>query len=186
MCRDDDQLEKKSSAPKQDFEARVKELFPQLVAEGMPPNAAAAKAIKQATAEQNNASPSMKIEEGGLRGESEKCTVEIGNNTIEAMVDKMCQLNDGDKTKVSNVISIAKKYVANVQKDPFNPRFRNFRLSNKVFDQITSTPGSIELLMNLGFAVFHSDVDFVASIPLSVDLALLGDLFDKLLKASNS
>ena len=94
----------------------------------------------------------------------------------------MCQLNAGDKTKVANVLSTAKKYVANVQKNPSNPRFRNFRLSNKVFDRITSTPGSIGLLKSLGFVIFHSDADFVTSIPLSVDLTLMGSVFDNLMK----
>ena len=113
----------------------------------------------------------------------EECTIETSNKTIEEIANTMCQLNGGDKTKV--VLSTAKKYVANVQKDPSNPRFRNFRLSNKVFDKITSTPGSIDLLKNLGFAVYHSDVDFVASIPLATDLSLMSDVLDKLLETSS-
>lgn len=106
--------------------------------------------------------------------------------TLGAVAEKMCQVNAGDKKKVANVLSIAKKYVTNVQKDPSNPRFRNFRLSNKVFDQITSTPGSIELLMNLGFAFFPSDIDFVASIPLAVNLTMMCHVMDNLLKEYNS
>eukprot|EP00580_Thalassiosira_gravida_P016583 CAMPEP_0201663636 /NCGR_PEP_ID=MMETSP0494-20130426/5360_1 /ASSEMBLY_ACC=CAM_ASM_000839 /TAXON_ID=420259 /ORGANISM="Thalassiosira gravida, Strain GMp14c1" /LENGTH=1060 /DNA_ID=CAMNT_0048142267 /DNA_START=184 /DNA_END=3366 /DNA_ORIENTATION=+ len=169
-----------------DPSARVKELFSQLVAKGMEPNAAAVEAIKQATVEQKKPLVSTELEEGTIQGTCENCAVEIENNTIDMMVEKICQLNAGDKSKIVMILSTAKKYVANVRKDPSNPRFRNFRLSNKVFDRITSNPGSIELLMKLGFVVFHSDLDFVASIPLSVDLTLMGDVFDNLLTKYSS
>jgi len=168
------------------FADRVEELFKQLKAKGMDPNAAATEAINQASAEQKNPSTSIELEEGSLQGTCKISAVEAGNKTIEAIIEKTCLLNGGDETKIANVLSTAKKYVANVQKDPSNPRFRNFRLSNKVFDRITSTPGSVELLVNLGFAIFHSDVDFVASIPLSVDLALMNEVFDNLLAKYNS
>jgi hypothetical protein len=91
-------------------------------------------------------------------------------------------MNSDDKDKVIAVLSTARRYVANVQKDPANPKFRNFRLSNKVFDKITSNAGSMELLKALNFSVFHSDIDFMASIPLSSDLKLLDKVLDKLLK----
>mmetsp|Transcript_13169 Transcript_13169/g.24217 ORF Transcript_13169/g.24217 Transcript_13169/m.24217 type:complete len:1061 (-) Transcript_13169:102-3284(-) len=186
LVRKKEPFEKMKPPSTVDSAARVKAIFSELVAKGMEPNAAAAEAIKQATVEQQNPSVSTELKEGALQGTSEKCAVEMGSNTIEAMAENICQLNAGDKTKIGNLLSTAKKYVANVQKDPSNPRFRNFRLSNKVFDTITSTPGSIELLMKLGFVVFHSDIDFVASIPLSVDLNLMGDVFDNLLKTYNS
>jgi len=174
----------KTSTSNLDFEARFKDLFSQLIAKGMDPNAAAAEAIKQATVEQKySASLSTKLEAGTLDGTIENNSLEMEMNTVRAVAAKTCQLNLGDKIKVSKVLSIAKKYVANVQKDPANPRFRNFRLSNKVFDQITSTPGGIELLVNLGFAIFHSDTDFMASIPLAVNLTLMADVMDSLFKA---
>jgi len=178
--------EKANKPSTADSAARVKEIFAELVGKGMAPNTAAAEAIKQATAEQKNPGPSARLEEGDVQGTCENSTVEMGIVAVEAVAEKICQLNGGDKDKLGKVLSTAKKYVANVQKDPYNPRFRNFRLSNKVFDTITSTPGSIELLTKLGFVVFHSDMDFVASIPLSVDLSLMGDVFDNLLKAYSS
>lgn len=162
---------------------RVKELFSQLVAKGMQPNAAAAEAIKQTTAEQSKAQVPTKLKEGPLRGTSEIYAVELEKKSIEAMAEKTCQLNAGDKQRVVNLLSTANKYVVNVKKDPSSPRFRNFKLSNKIFDQITSTPGSIDLLTSLGFTVFNSDADFVASIPLSADLTVMGEVFDKLLHA---
>jgi len=172
--------------PKNNSAARVKEIFSRLVSEGMEPNGAAAEAIKQATAEQKNPSVTTKLEEGKLCGTMEKCAVKTDSNVIKSMAEKMRQLHAGDKSKMEIVLSTAKKYVSNVQKDPSNPRFRCFRLSNKVFDRITSTPGSIELLKSIGFAFFPSDVDFVANIPLTVDLVLMGDVFDNLLKTGNN
>mmetsp|Transcript_22090 Transcript_22090/g.48034 ORF Transcript_22090/g.48034 Transcript_22090/m.48034 type:complete len:968 (-) Transcript_22090:25-2928(-) len=170
----------------EDSAARVKEIFSHLVATGLEPNAAAAEAIKRATSEQKKSSMTVKLEEGRFSGTGEMCALETVINTIEEVAEVMCQLNARDKAKVGNVLSTAKKYVTNVQKDPSNPRFRTFRLSNRIFDGITSTPGSIELLTNLGFTVFHSDVDFVASIPLWVDLDLMVNVFDNLLKTYSS
>jgi hypothetical protein len=92
-------------------------------------------------------------------------------------------LNNNEAAKFASVVTTAKKYITNVQKDPSNHRFRSFRLSNKVFDQITSVAGSIELLTCLGFSIFPSDVDFVASIPLSADLKTMSDTLDKILEA---
>ena len=180
----------------EDFQARVKEIFTSLVASGHTPNAAAAEAIKQATAEQNN--PSVKLEQGNIKGNVEVCKDETVSYSIEEKANRLsemhCEMNglnlaskserisSGAKSVV-NVLSIAKKYVANVQKDPYNPRFRNFKLSNKIFDSITSNRGSIDLLTTIGFAVYHNDIDFIASIPLSTNLALLSNVLDSLIKA---
>lgn len=153
-----------------DFSARVKEIFAQLVATGMQPNSAAAEAIKQATTEQN-APFVFELKAGTLTGTSEVCVA-------RAMNDKICELN---RTDIVTILTTAKRYLTNVQKDQSNPRFRNFRLGNKVFDQITSIPGGIAFLTDLGFSVFHSDDDFIAIIPLTVDLEAIANVFDKLL-----
>uniref|UniRef100_A0A7S2L2R3 Thioredoxin domain-containing protein n=1 Tax=Skeletonema marinoi TaxID=267567 RepID=A0A7S2L2R3_9STRA len=170
-----------SPLSKDDIAARVKELFPQLVAQGLAPNEAAAEAIKQATLQQSDS----KLDSGHMGGESKIVThydppVKT-DMSVATTADNIYRMNSDDKDKVVAVLSTAQKYVANVQKDPTNPRFRNFRLSNKVFDKITSNAGSMELLKSLNFSVFHSDIDFVASIPLSVDLELLGKVLDKVL-----
>jgi thiol-disulfide isomerase/thioredoxin len=172
LIRKKDQGAKSKVVPStEDFAAIVKEIFSQLVATGMEPNRAAAKAIEQATSKQKVPSRFTKLEVGTISGTSEIKTE--SDDTV------LYQLNDEDMNKV---LTVARKYVTNVQKDPSNPRFRNFRLSNKVFDQITSTRGGIELLTNLGFAIYHSDDDFVASIPLAVDLSAMCHVFDNLLK----
>ena len=163
-----------------DFAARVKEIFPELVAMGMEPNAAAAKAIEQVTAEQTKSTKSVaKLDVGTLLGTSKICNViDDAGITVPKLL-----INDTDNMRI--VLNVAKKYVTNVLKDPTIPRFRNIKLSNKVFDQITSIPGGIELLTNLGFAVYHTDEDFVASIPLYIDLTLMCRVFDSLIKSSS-
>lgn len=153
-----------------DFSARVKEIFSQLVATGMNPNSAAAEAINQATTEQKDPCVS-ELKAGTLAGTSEV-------RVAYAMNAKLCELNRND---IITILTTAKRYLTNVQKDQSNPRFRNFRLGNKVFDQITSIPGGIAFLTDLGFSVFHSDDDFIASIPLTVDLAAMANVFDNLL-----
>ena len=155
-----------------DFSAHVKKSFTQLVATGMEPNSAAAEAIKLATIDHKDPIAITRLETGKLGG-----TSELING--KGICENLCELS---RTDVINVLTIAKRYLSNVQKDPSNPRFRNFRLGNKVFDQITSTPGGIAFLTDLGFSVFHSDDDFVASIPLTVNLAEMADVFDNLLK----
>ena len=169
--------DEKEGQSKDDFSTLVKSIFTELTSTGMSPNAAATEAMKRATAKQNN--PSTKLEEGTINGTVEKCSVEPRNETIASVMESMCQLNDGDKGKVGNVLSTAKKYVVNVLKDPSNPRFRNFKLSNKVFDSITSAAGSIDVLRHLGFAVYSTEDDFYASIPLPTNLSLMLDNLSK-------
>ncbi|KAL7538660.1 hypothetical protein ACHAWF_006166 [Thalassiosira exigua] len=171
------------ASPKQNFQERFKEIFSKLVAEGAEPNAAAVEAIKLATSEQAKGASNHtnKLKEGTIVGSSEVCAAEEVS-TIGTLAEHMCEANAGDKSKVAYVVSTTKKYVANVKKDPSNPRFRLFRLSNKVFDKIASAPGSLDLLTSVGFVVFHSDTDFVASIPCSTDLTMMSSVLDHLLK----
>lgn len=157
-----------------DISARVKEIFSELVATGMDPNSAAAEAIKQTTTEQKDSMDITRLETGTLIGTSEVYV-------CEGMSGKLCELNKSD---IKNVLAIAKRYLVNAQKDPSNPRFRSFRLGNKVADQITSTPGGVAFLTDLGFSVFHSDDDFVATIPLTVNLEAMADVFDNLINTS--
>ena len=169
---------------KDDIAARVKDLFPKLVAQGLSPNEAAVEAIKQATSQQSSAQ--VVLNQGKIDGESKSVTPYDPDDTSVSKIAGVIKMNDKDKDKMVTILSTAKKYVANVQKDPTNPRFRNFRLSNKVFDKITSNPGSNEFLKSCNFSVFHSDVDFVASIPLSVNLDMLVKVLDKMLETHQS
>ena len=171
-------IRKNTSGKSEDAAATVKKIFTELVTNGTPPNEAAVKAIEHST------NQSISLAEGDLKGSSNSnYLVDTTAMSVKKALDGMLQLNSNEKGKVVNVINIAKKYVTNVQKDPTNPRFRSFKLSNKVFDQITSATGSLDLLTLIGFSVFPSDIDFMASIPLSADLKTMTEVLDKVLEA---
>jgi len=65
------------------------------------------------------------------------------------------------------------KYVSNARRDPSCPKYRSIRLSNKVFDRITSSDRGIDLIIRCGFHVHVTDVDYIASIPLAANLELM-------------
>ena len=157
-------------------EVIIKKIFTELVASGMTPNDAAAEAIKRSSIQ------SVSLTEGPLKADTGHSDVSLEIMSVENTAEAMLRKNHGDKAKLTTVLSTAKKYVTNVQKDETNSRFRVFRLSNRVFDQITSVPGSITLLRCIGFSIFSSDIDFVASIPLSTDLKAMVEVLDKLLE----
>jgi nucleoredoxin len=169
-------MRKKEAETPEDPAAVVKRIFNKLVANGLSPNDAAAEAINRSTQQHSCLSEGTLIEDASAPPPDTTISLE---KVAQAMLD----LNGGDKSKVTNILSVAKKYVANVQRDPTNPRFRTFRLSNKIFDQITSVAGSIQLLSCIGFSVYTSEIDFVASIPLSVDMTIMSDVLDKALDA---
>ena len=62
------------------------------------------------------------------------------------------------------------KYVDNARRDPSCPKYRTIRLSNKVFDRITSSDRGIDFIMRCGLQVYFTDFDYVASIPLAANL----------------
>lgn len=169
-------IRKKTPISSEDSAAVVKRIFTELVAGGMAPNEAAAEAIKRST------NQPFDLTEGTIKGTSEDGGLTATYASIKDAADLMLQLNNNNKTRVTSVVTVAKKYVTNVQKDPSNPRYRTFRLSNKVFDQITCFAGSIQLLTCIGFSVFATDIDFVATIPLSADLQVMSDVLDRVLE----
>jgi nucleoredoxin len=170
-------IRKKAANNADDSAAIVKSIFTELVANGTSPNEAAAEAIKRTTQQ-----PLGRFE-GTLKGVGSIAdSSEAKSTTIVKAAEVLLHLNAGDKSKITNIVTTAKKYVTNALKEPTNSRFRSFRLSNKVFDQITSVAGSIQLLTCIGFSVFPSDADFVAAIPLYVDLKAMADVLDTLLE----
>eukprot|EP00978_Attheya_sp_CCMP212_P031853 scaffold121961_cov52-Attheya_sp.AAC.3 len=93
-----------------------------------------------------------------------------GMDEVERMVAKMLKLNGNDMAMVHRLISTANRYLLNVIKGPSTPKFRHFRLSNKISDRITSVQGGISLLTCLGFSIYEANTDYNASIPLWADL----------------
>jgi PUB domain len=82
---------------------------------------------------------------------------------------------------VTTILSTALKYLQPVIKEPWTPKFRTFRLSNKVADRITRIEGGLGLLQALGFEVFGTGYDFMATIPLLVDVEAMQSEIRRLL-----
>eukprot|EP00590_Aulacoseira_subarctica_P012074 CAMPEP_0172438622 /NCGR_PEP_ID=MMETSP1064-20121228/72896_1 /TAXON_ID=202472 /ORGANISM="Aulacoseira subarctica , Strain CCAP 1002/5" /LENGTH=986 /DNA_ID=CAMNT_0013187185 /DNA_START=497 /DNA_END=3457 /DNA_ORIENTATION=- len=73
-----------------------------------------------------------------------------------------------DLTLIRNVVILAKKYLENAKKQPFNPKFRVFKLNNKVSDRMAQVPHGLDLLNVMHFSVFCSSLEYLVS--LSPDL----------------
>merc|ERR1711971_619823 len=109
---------------------------------GMEPNEAVVKAINMVAREVSS----------GL-----KCSNLEGTKHTEARKSMQVTLSTRD---LKNILLTTKKYVKNVQKQPFTPKFRSFKLSNRIFDNITSTNGGLDYVMqNLGFRVYNTTSD---------------------------
>ena len=168
------------SKTKPDTAARVKEIFTKLVQEGSEPTAAAAKAIGMVAAEQKDPA-SSKLEHGPLNGKA----VRTGPPSQEAIsvdeaVAQVVEWNSVDQ--VRTILSTAVKYLTNTKKEPWTPKFRTFKLSNKVADQITRVEAGLRLLESLGFEVYGTSQDFMATIPLAADLDAMEKQINDLLE----
>lgn len=80
-----------------------------------------------------------------------------------------------EKEARESVVNTLLQYVKNVCNNPSTPKFRRFKLSNKVFDRITKVEGALGFLRSLGLEVEASSQDFFASIPLATDLGNLNE-----------
>lgn len=74
------------------------------------------------------------------------------------------------KADIRQVLQTALKYLENAGKEPWTAKFRNFRLSNKVADRITSIPHGVSFLESVGLQVLPSQTDYVVTIPLALNL----------------
>ena len=79
-------------------------------------------------------------------------------------------MNCNSPVVVADVLSTMLKYVNNAAKEPWTNRYRSFKLSNKVADQITRVEGGLGLLQGIGFDISFSSQDFKATIPVGADL----------------
>lgn len=87
---------------------------------------------------------------------------------IEAYAEVFAKASD--VATLTGVLTTAKKYLDNASKEPFTSKFRSVRLGNKVFGRIVASPGGLDLLSSIGFAVYTNSEDFFVSIPLGLDL----------------
>lgn len=168
------------SKTKPDTAARVKEIFTKLVQEGSEPTAAAAKAIEMVVAEQKKPS-SPKLEPGPLNGKAARTGPPLKKAvSVDETVAQVVEWHSVDQ--VRTVLSTAVKYLSNTKKEPWTPKFRTFKLSNKVADQITRVEAGLRLLESLGFEVYGTSQDFMATIPLIADLDAMEKQINRILE----
>jgi hypothetical protein len=172
-------LGEKKKPKKVDPAARIKGFFEKLVAEGNDPTTAAAKAIGMLAEEQRNG---PKLEPGPLNGQASRTGPPLSRNddVLDQALARAVEWNS--PSAVSGVLSTALKYLNNASKEPWAPRFRTFKLGNKVADRITRVEGGLALLQGLGFEVFGTSQDFKATIPVAADLEAMTSTIERLLK----
>ena len=135
-----------------DAKTRIKNNFTLLVEEeGLSKNEAAAKAILRETAAVAPMDGFFSVQNEGTGAIEKAMEITLSSDLI-------------------TVVTTALKYVENAAKKPWNPKFRQFKLSNKVADRITRVSGGLELLCSLGMQVYPTAEDFIMDVPLDVDL----------------
>jgi nucleoredoxin len=154
----------KSTAPL-DPAARIKEFFEKLVAEGNDPTSAAAKAIGLVADEQKSG---RKYSPGPLDGKAIRKGPIVRTSGLDEVVAQVIERNS--IPVVRNVFNILMKYLANATSEPWSPKFRTFKLSNKVADQVVSLEGGLSLIQSLGFEIHGTSQEFKATVPVSMDL----------------
>ena len=172
-------LERKAPAP--DPATLIKEMFAKLVADGLEPNAAAAKAI-QMVAEQKDSAKSASFDAGPLNDIAWNTVENVSTPSTEEVAALVVAWNNASNAAVRTAVATALKYLENVIREPWTAKFRSFKLSNKVVDRMTRVDGAIYLICSLGLYVYATDQDFMACIPLSTDLDGMHETMTKLLE----
>lgn len=157
---------------RQEISIRFKAEFEKLVNAGHDPNSAAAEALTKVSKIPVEDLVST-ISPGSLDGKS----TFAGDYRPKSMdpVDQALAyaLEKNSPSTVSEVLSTGLKYLQNTKKSPWEPKFRRFKLSNKIADKVTRVEGGLGLLQSLGFEVIGTYQDFEASIPLGADLVAM-------------
>lgn len=165
----------------QEISIRFKAEFEKLVLAGHDPNTAAATALttvsKIPVEELVTTIPPGKLD--GKAAYAGEPRPERRDGVDQALAHA---LERNAPSSVAEVLSIGLKYLQNSRKTPWEPKYRRFKLSNKVADKITRVEGGLGLLQSLGFEVIPTYRDFEASIPVAADLAVVDEKMTKLLK----
>ena len=148
------------SSTREDTATQIKSKFAELVKEGLRPNEAAAKAIQIVSSQSPDSPESLPA---GPLDRKLKTTQESNASVLEGCLQKM------GKDEVEVVLNTIVKYLENAKREPWNPKFRSFKLSNKVVDRIVHVPNGLELLGCIGLDVSCTIDDFVIFIPLEAD-----------------
>ncbi len=160
-----------SPMSKEEQTEQIKHLFMKYTAEGIAPNQAAAKAINEIASKAKSDKEQENLLPGTLKGQIMNSVAE--SHTVTPHL-----------TPIRDVLHTAKKYVENVQKKPYSPKFRSFKVSNRIFDNITLAEGGLEYIVKcLGFRTYITSSDYMASIPLGVDTDALKERIEQLLNS---
>jgi len=81
---------------------------------------------------------------------------------------------------VQVIVDTAFKYLENAAKQPFNPKFRTFKLNNKVSDRIAQLAHGVDLLVSIGFNIVHLNGEYTVNIPIGADLTSMAETLEKL------
>jgi len=149
---------KREPESKEDKAARIKAKFAELVKEGLSPNEAAAKAIVAVSS-----GPSSAVPLDSLLARTKE--VAESNDSMEAQLQACIAASSKEEVQV--VLSTALKYLTNLQNAPHNPKFRSFKLGNKVADRITRVPQALQLL---DLDIVRTDEDYCGCVPLDADV----------------
>lgn len=153
------------SATPADTASRIKDFFETLIAEGNDPTSAAAKAIGLVADEQKLGHT---LRPGPLDGKAVRKGPIQAIGRLDDALKRALECNSPGV--VQEVLSISMKYLKNTTSEPWSPKYRSFKLSNKIADQITSVEGGLNLLQGLGFEISGTSQEFRATIPVSVNL----------------
>ena len=120
-------------------------------------------------------------EPGPLNGKAKRFPDPTTSEQIQQ--DRPGMLSDDD---IQAALGTALKYLENAQTTPWSPKFRTFKLGNKVADRITRITGGVDLIRSVGFDIQGTSQDFVATIPLIADLDQMHTRITSLMMASTS
>jgi Thioredoxin-like/PUB domain len=143
--------------PKKDTAADVQRTFKLLVDDhNLSPNVAAARAIRIVAGQSSH----MLFE---LQSVKVACPT---RRTAESFRSHFQGMKRSAET--STALSTALKYLENVQKEPWNPKFRQFKLSNKIADRLF--PAFEATTRSSTMEVVGSGSEYTVSIPMFVHL----------------
>jgi thiol-disulfide isomerase/thioredoxin len=166
-----------------DVSGKVKELFAKLVSEGEAPNSAAAKAIKLVGDMPQTAS----YEKGPLNDikVTKSTIIAPKDNAVSKQAHAMARFkecNGNSEEAMKSLLKTLIKYLDNAVREPWNPKFRNMKLSNTVVDRVaTRMEGGLDVVESFGMAVVASSQDFFITVPLAADPDLIRQSVSKAL-----
>lgn len=100
----------------------------------------------------------------------ENCLVSGELSTVD---DWEVQWRNSQRNDWKTVIKTALQYVTNARQEPWNPKYRAFHWSNAVADRINGVLYGLEWWCLQGLEVYSSRDDYIAWIPVHIDLDAL-------------